>query len=34
MAASEQGHIPVVDTLLKHDATIDLKDEVWNEHGV
>ena len=28
MAASEQGHLPVVETLLKHNATIDLKDEV------
>ena len=28
MGASEQGHIPVVETLLKHSATIDLKDEV------
>ena len=28
MVASEQGHIPVVEPLLKHSATIDLKDEV------
>ena len=32
MAASEQGHLPVVKTLLEHSATIDLKDEVWSEH--
>ena len=31
MAASGQGHLPVVDTLLKHNATLDLKDEVWSE---
>jgi len=28
MAASEQGHLPVVKALLEHSATIDLKDEV------
>ena len=30
MGASEQGHIPVVKALLKHKATVDLKDEVRN----
>ena len=29
MVASEQGHLPVVKTLLEHSATIDFKDEVW-----
>ena len=29
MVASEQGHLPVVKTLLEHSAIIDLKDEVW-----
>jgi len=29
MVASEQGHLPVVKTLLEHSAAIDLKDEVW-----
>ena len=33
MVASEQGHIPVIETLLKHNATLDLKDEVWSECG-
>ena len=32
MVASEPGHLPVVKTLLKHKATIGLKDEVRNEH--
>ena len=30
MVASEQGHLPVVKTLLKHKATIGFKDEVRN----
>lgn len=30
MAASEQGHLPVVETLLKHNATLELTDEVWS----
>ena len=34
MVASEQGHLPVVKTLLEHSATIDLKDEVWSEHSI
>ena len=32
MVASEQGHLPVVKTLLEHNATIDMKDEVWNNN--
>ena len=30
MVASEQGHFPVVETLLKHNATLELTDEVWS----
>ena len=33
MVASEQGHLPVTETLLKHNATIELKNEVRTEHS-
>lgn len=33
MGASEQGHLPVMEILLKHNAAIDVKDEVWSEHS-
>lgn len=31
MAASEEGHVNVVDKLLKHGATVDLLDKVAND---
>ena len=30
MAASQNGHVEVVDNLLEHGATVDLQDKVQN----
>ena len=32
MLASLNGHVEVVDKLLQHGATVDLKDQVINTH--
>ena len=32
MLASQNGHVEVVDKLLQHGATVDLKDQVITTH--
>ena len=32
MIASQNGHVVVLDTLLKHGASVDLKKEVYLVH--
>ena len=33
MAASQNGHVEVVDRLLQHGATVDLHDKVFIVYG-